>query len=178
MCDPISLTLAAVSAGATIVGAQQQARAIEQQAEATGRSLATQAGQEQDAANAEAEKIRKAARAAQGDAIAAVSASGVSAMDGSPLRIVEKIGRDGELDALNAIITGNRRASSLTDQATQVGRAAKAQAKATRTAGITSVLSQAAGGMTAAGWRSNGPGFSGTQAMAPVETARPVFINR
>lgn len=177
MCNPM-LALLAVSTAVSVHGQMQAASAAADAAQFQGEQLSRQAGQEQDSANAEAEKIRKAARAAQGDAIAAVSASGVSAMDGSPLRIVEDIGRDGELDALNAIITGNRRATSLIDQANQVGRAAKSQAAAARTGAVATVLSSAASAMSASGWRSNGPGFSGTQAPAPVETARPVFINR
>lgn len=166
----VELLLLAGSAGMSAYSSIEAGNAAQRAANATARELNTQAGQEQDAANAEAENIRKATRQHVASATAALAASGVSVDEGSPLVISEDIYRRGEQDALMTILTGQRRANALGREARNTAKAGAAAKKAGYTSAITSALGAAAQGMTASGWRSNGPGFSGTQAPAPVET--------
>lgn len=113
--DPFTLTMiaAGVSAGGTILSAVQANETAETNAE-----LARRQGEaDKDAAVAQAEKIRKAARQQVGQANAAMAASGVSLGEGTPVRINEQIYRDSEEDAYNTILTGTRRQRSANDEA-------------------------------------------------------------
>lgn len=170
MCTGLEMLLLGGAMFGTAVSGFQQAAAMEEAGIAQGRALAQQAGQEQDAANAEAQARREAARLRQGEASAALAAAGVSVDAGTPLVIAEDIWRQSESDALNTIINGNRRAGYLQDEGVAAAKAAKDQANATRVQTVGSVIQMGASAMTAGGWRSAGPGFAGTQAMAPVET--------
>lgn len=167
MCTGVEIALlfaAAAGTTATVMSANAQADA----ADANAKQLNTQAGQEQDAAAAEAGRIRKNARLQAGEANAALSASGVSVAEGSALKIDEQIYKSSESDALNTIISGNRRSSSMGQEATNGVKAAKNAKTAGYIQAGASVLSAGAGAVKASGWRSNGPGFSGTQAPAPI----------
>lgn len=104
---------AAVSAGASIYNGMQAQNAAETNAELQRR----QGAQEADAAVAQAEKIRKAARAQTGAATAALAAAGVSVGDGTPVRINEQINLDAENDAYSTLLTGARRQTSANNQA-------------------------------------------------------------
>lgn len=170
MCTGLELLLIAGSTASTFYSASEQARAAADQAKAIGKQNATAAGQEQDAAAAEAEQIRKAGRAQSAEATAALSASGVSVTEGTPILIDQDIYARSEYDAMNAIIGGDRRVRELEAQTANARKQAKAASTAAWTGAATSLLQQGAGAMKASGWRSNGPGFSGTQAPAPVET--------
>lgn len=64
-----------------------------------------------------ADKIRKMARAQQSEARAALAGSGVKTGEGSAVVINQKIGQDGELDALTELMTGRSRAASYMQQA-------------------------------------------------------------
>lgn len=103
----------AISAAAAIKEGRDKKHTAEMNAELMER----QAAQEKDAAVAQAERIRRAGRAQQGEANAALAASGVSIGEGSAVRINEKIGQDAENDAYMTILTGDRRATSLEDRA-------------------------------------------------------------
>jgi len=163
---------ALLSAGTAISSANQSAKA----AEATGRNLASQAGQQQDAAAAQADQIRKAARRQRAAAEASFAAGGVDVGVGTPIAVDNEIARGGELDALNTIITGGRGADSLTQEAIAYGKQANAARMAGYGQAVSTLLSAGAGAMSAAGWRSNGPGFSGTQTAAPISD-RSIRIN-
>ncbi|MFM9434610.1 hypothetical protein ACFDR9_001670 [Janthinobacterium sp. CG_23.3] len=104
---------ATVGAGAAIYSGVQQRQAADDNAELARR----QGVQEKDAAVAQAEKIRKAARAQAGAANAALAASGVSIGEGTPVRINEEIYRDSESDAYSTLLTGSRRQRTNNDQA-------------------------------------------------------------
>ncbi|WP_369952094.1 hypothetical protein [Ralstonia syzygii] len=95
---------AALSAGAAIYAGQQQKNVADANAELASR----QAEQDQDAAVAQAEKIRKAARIQQAEATANLAASGVSVGAGTPLRISNEIYKNSEQDAYQTILSGNR----------------------------------------------------------------------
>lgn len=159
-----ALAAAAIGTGTAIQSANQQAAAAEEQ----GRSLASQAGQQQDAAAAQADQIRKAARRQRAAAEASFAAGGVDVGVGSAIAVDNEIARGGEFDALNAIITGGRGADSLTQEAIAYGKQARNAKMAGYGQAASSLLSAGAGAMKASGWRSNGPGFSGTQTAAPI----------
>jgi len=103
----------AMSAGGTILGAVNAKETADANAEMARR----QGEADKDAAVAQAEKIRKAARAQVGQANAALAASGISVGEGTPVRINEQIYRDSEEDAYNTILTGTRRQRSANDEA-------------------------------------------------------------
>lgn len=175
MCTGIEialLTATAVSAGTSIYSANQQAAAAEE----TGRNLASQAGQQQDAAAAQADQIRRAARRQRAAAEASFAAGGVDVGVGSAITVDNEIARGGELDALNTIITGGRGADSLTQEAIAYGKQAHSAKMAGYGQAASTLLSAGAGAMKASGWRSNGPGFSGTQTAAPISD-RSIRIN-
>lgn len=96
------------------------------------------------------------------------SASGVSVERGTPLKINERINYGGEVDALNTILGADRNARVADDEAGALGRQARATRGAGRTQAVSSLMTAAASAATASGWRSAGPGFSGTQAPAPI----------
>lgn len=173
MCDPVTMTVVAIGAsGLAAYGQIQSANAAADAQEAQGRQLAQQAGHEQDAANAQAERIRSAARRQAAEAAAAFSASGVSVDAGTPLKIDQEITRGGELDALNTIISGGRESDTLTNEAAAMGKQAKATRKAGQMQAVSTLMSGASSAATASGWRANGPGFSGGQKPAPIVNAR------
>lgn len=125
--DPITLTLIAatvMTAGSQVYNGVKQNQIAETNAELSRR----QGNQEQDAAIAQAEKIRRAGKATAGQATAAAAASGVSIGDGTPVRINEQIYNDSENDAYSTLLTGSRRKQSADDQAGVLineGRAAR-----------------------------------------------------
>ncbi|WKB53022.1 virion core protein, T7 gp14 family [Eleftheria terrae] len=171
MCTGLELAFvmaAGASTAVSVYGQQQAGKAQEAAAEAQGRAINQQAGAEQDAAEAQADRIRRAARAQVGEANAALSASGVSVGEGTALKITEQIIKDAESDALNAIISGNRGGRQLSSQARSIVKQGQDARRAANISSIGTVLSGASQAFGASGWRSRGPGWSGTQAPAPV----------
>lgn len=102
-----------VAAGSAIYTGVQASNAADTNAELARR----QGVQDADAAVAQAEKIRKAARAQAGAANAALAVSGVSVGDGTPIRINEQIYQDSEQDAYNTLLTGSRAQRTANNQA-------------------------------------------------------------
>ena len=111
--ETLMIMAAVASAGGSIYSGMQQQQAADTNAELSRR----QGAQEKDAAVAQAEKIRKAARAQAGQANAALAASGVAIGEGTAVRINEQIYRDSEDDAYSTLLTGTRRQQSSNDQA-------------------------------------------------------------
>lgn len=117
--DPASLALiaAGISAAAGVGTALYTA---DRQRSANNRA-ADQAQADADAAAAqgrvEAEKVRKATRARQSEAVAALAASGVDVGEGTAEQIQQDIGERGEEDALNVILGGQRRGARLEGEA-------------------------------------------------------------
>jgi hypothetical protein len=173
MCDAIfgPVALMALAAGGGVmsaVGGMQAANAQADAQEAQGKAMAQQAGQQQDAANAQAERIRAAGRRQAAEARAAAAAGGVSVDAGTPVVINQEITRASELDALNTIISGGRESTALTTEAANMGSLAGATRSAGKTQAFGTLMSSAGSVISASGWRSNGPGFSGTQKAAPI----------
>lgn len=175
MCDVTTaafVAAAVIGAGTAVYSADQQAKAAEE----TGRNLASQAGQAQDGAAAEAEQIRQAARRQRAAAQAAYAASGVDVGTGSAIKIDQTIAKGGEYDALNAIISGGNGAKSLTAEALTYGKAAKAARTAGYASAASTLMSAGASYAQASGWRQNGPGYSGGQTPAPI-VDRSIRVN-
>jgi len=122
-----AIAAAAVGATAAIYSADTQ----ENTAEANAEMAQRQGNQEKDAAMAQAEKIRKAGRAAAGQANASMAAAGVSIGEGTPLRVNEQIYKDSEDDAYSTLLTGTRRQQSANDQ----GMLMQADGDAAKTSG-------------------------------------------
>lgn len=175
MCTGYEIAALAAAVVGTGVAVHQGQVAADQAVE-QGKISAADAGYQQDAATAQADQIRRAAMRQRAAARAALSASGVSVDEGTPIKIDQEITRGGEYDALTAILGGDRAASTSTKEAAAYGKYASSTRSAGYAQGATTVLQSGAGMTKAGGWRSNGPGFSGTQAPAPVETARIIKI--
>jgi hypothetical protein len=127
-----------------------------------------QATVERENALATARIIRRAGERQAGQANAGYAASGVVVGQGSAGDVERQITEGYEHDAYQAILEGNRRARGLETDA----ELTRIQGRMQRTAGyvnaVGTVLGGAYQGLRAAGWRSAGPGFAGTQAPAPV----------
>lgn len=148
-----------------------------QQGNAAGRQFGLQAAmsewqaeQAHDEGLKQAAMIRRAGARQVSESNAAYAGAGVTVGQGSALDLERQTLQDSEHDAFQSILSGDRQARGLQLEAVNLrtqGRMAKA---AGRVNAVNSLLSSGAQGMKASGWRSNGPGFSGTQLPAPVET--------
>lgn len=176
MCTGVELALLGGTMLATTYAGVQQANAVQDAANAQAAEINMAAGAEQDAAAAKADMIRKAARRQRGEARAAYSASGVSTEAGTPVLIDNNIAYGGESDALMTILGASRNANSAQRQGIAFGKQGKDQADAIRTQTAASVLQQGASAFSGSGWRSQGAGYSGTQAAAPI-SERSIRIN-
>lgn len=129
----IGLAAAAVGAATAIY----QADTAKNTAEANTELQRREGNNKKDAAVAQAEKIRKAARAQASQANAALAASGVAIGEGTALRINEQIYQDSESDAYSTLLTGVRQ------QRTNEGMAliSQTEGKAAKTAGYLNATS-------------------------------------
>jgi hypothetical protein len=127
---------------------------------------------EREMGQVRADKVRKAGRAQQSEARAALAAGGMEVGAGTALTIDEKIALSAEEDALQEILYGSRKGARLNQEA-QGSRAAGRNARAAGYAG-------AAGSVLSAGARFYGPGWrtpvGPQQAPAPVEDRIPSMI--
>ena len=106
-----------MAAAASIIG-QQTAASDE------AKALNTQAAQTKVAAAEQAERIRKAGRRAQGEAVANLAASGVELGSGSPELDLQQQERDTASDVANTILSGNRQAATARKEAKSIKKAA------------------------------------------------------
>lgn len=132
---------------------------------------------EQQNAVKTAELIRKAGRKQLGQATAAYAGAGVQVGEGSAAEVERSITEGVEHDAFQALLDGSRRARGLKTDASMTRIAGDVAQKAGYVNAAGSLLSSGYQGAKASGWRSAGPGWSGTQSPAPVETRTPVYIN-
>ena len=112
-------TMMAISAGVSVAGSLSQGLAQKRAGNEQARLAENQAAQQRDAAQAEADRIRRDGRRAQGAARAQLAASGISVQDGTALLIDEDINRRVEDDAMNLSLTGERRANASMFEASQ-----------------------------------------------------------
>lgn len=168
MCDPMTMLVAA-STTMQVAGSINQGKAVQRSANEQAAQLEYQAAVDQDNAMAEAGLIRRAGRADRGRTLTALAASGVEIGEGSALDAERQVMEDSETDAAIAILNGQRAARGAQSQAESSRRAGRDARRAGNINAFGSLLSAGANGLKASGWRSAGPGFSGTQAPAPVE---------
>jgi hypothetical protein len=166
-----------VTAAVAIGGALYQGSEARQSGAIAKIFADSQARMDEAAALETAKIIRRAGRKAVGAASAGYAGAGVKVGEGSAAEVGEEITAAVEHDAYQAILEGKNRASS----ARQAGRNADQAGRDAQTASIISATGTALGAYNAknrtsspgTGWRTNGPGFSGTQAPAPVYNAYP-----
>lgn len=147
MCDPVTMTFAAVQAAGSIsqgIGAKRAANSQAAQYE-------LQAATERDNAQAEADKIRRDGEVARGQTLSALAASGVTVGQGSALDAERQVVDSYTSDEYMAILTGDRRARGLQDTARQTRRAGRDAMRAGFINAGTSLLASGARGMRAGG---------------------------
>ena len=156
--DPLTLGIgvaavgSVLGAGAAVMQGQQAADQAEFQAAVSER----QAAENRDAAVAQAEKIRRAARQQQGEATAALAASGVSLGTGTALRISNEIYRTSEEDAYQTILSGRRAYNAGAAQAGLL-RSSGQNAAAAGVINAGSSLLSTAGSALRRGWQAPAP---------------------
>jgi len=163
-------------AGFNALNAIQQGRTAKGQADLQAQQSEYQAQQEQETALETARIIRRAGRRQVGAATAGYAAAGVRVDQGSAADVQGQIAQDVEHDAFQAILDGGRRAGALRTDAALTRINGRMQRSAGYVNAVGSVLQGGASALRAGGWRTGGPGFSGQQAPAPVETRIPVRV--
>ena len=147
----------------------QAGRFANQQAGVQAQWSEFQADVEKQNALETARVIRRAGHRQQAAANAGYAAAGVQVGQGSADDVEREIGANTEHDTYQALLEGSRRGSGLQTQASFT----RIQGSMAQTAGMVNAAGTALGGtysaMRANGWRTAGPGFSGTQAPAPLE---------
>jgi uncharacterized FlaG/YvyC family protein len=138
-----------------------------------GKALDYQAEQEKQAAIEQATLVRRAGREANASATSAFAGAGVKVGEGSADEVVRQIGIDSAHDVYQTILNGDRRANALRAGASQSRTQGDLAASNANAKAVGTVLSSGYGAMRANGWATAGPGFSGTQAPAPVEIRNP-----
>ncbi len=167
MCDPVTML---VGVGTQVVGQIGQGIAAKNQANAAAADDIYQASVERSNAQAEAYNIRKAGRRQRGDTLSSIVASGVKVGEGSALEAERQVMNDYARDEYMALLTGERRASAFEREASNKRRAGRDALLSAGINSFTSLLSAGGNYARANGWGTKGPGFSGLQAPAPVET--------
>lgn len=163
-----------VSVAVSAYSQVQQGKLAAEQGKANKAMLDYQAQVENDNAMKVAAIIREAGRKQQGATMVAYAGAGVKVGEGSAAETDRAIAQSVEQDAFQALLDGGRRASGLRVE----GVGALAQGKAAQAAGYanaaTTLMSGSYAALRSNGWRTKGPGFSGQQMPAPVETRTPV----
>lgn len=169
MCDPLTTT-ATMAATIQAAGQLQQGRAAQRGANEDAARLEYQGQIEQANAQAQADLIRRQGVSDRARTVAGAAVSGVEVGQGSAGDAERQVMQDAEADAYMAILSGERAARGLNSDAAATRRAGRDAKRASKIGAFTSLLSAGSQGLRASGWRSAGPGFSGTQMPAPVET--------
>jgi hypothetical protein len=144
MCDPITFTLLAVSAlstGVSVIGANQQARAAEDNAKFQVAQATADANAAQGDAMVEAERIRRESKRQRAAAVAAAAASGVDVNSPTAVRIDQEIATNGEHDAYMTLLDGMDHAARLRQAGTAASITGQNQAYASKLGAVSSVLS-------------------------------------
>jgi hypothetical protein len=169
MCNPIIL---AGAAGMQAVSQITQGQSVRDAANMDADRLEWEAGQIRMDAQADAREIARQGRAQRGALVSAVAGSGVKIGEGSAGLAEAEVVENAYTDEYMAILNGERRARGMQMEADSRRRAGRDARRAANIGAFTTLLQAGAMGMQAGGWRSNGPGFAGTQAAAPVSSAQ------
>lgn len=178
MCTGTTIALYAMAAGAAIsaYSSIQQGEAAKEAANEQAKAVAQEAGQKQDAAQAHADKIRKAARGQRGEAKAALAKSGVKLGEGTALEVDESIAQAGEEDALSALLTGKRIGRAADQEAGMLIKSGQNAASAGYMKAAGTVLGAA--GTVASGWKTTASSTNGADAYNGTWTADGKFDSR
>ena len=147
----------------------QQGKYAKAQAGLTAMQDEYQAGIEQKQALDLAKIIRNAGARQVGQANGAYAAAGVKVGEGSALETERFIEQGTEHDAYQAILEGSRRARGLQTDAQMALIEGRLREKQGYVNAANTALGRGYSNMKAGGWRSQGPGFAGTQRGAPIE---------
>jgi hypothetical protein len=134
------------------------------------------AQQEREQALQTAVVIRRAGERQRGQARGALAASGVRVDEGSAALAQDEITRGAESDAFQALLEGGRKARGLETDGQMARISGRQQADAGKINAAGTLMSGVYGAAKANGWRTAGPGFSGLQKPAPVETRTINYI--
>lgn len=134
------------------------------------------AQQEREQALQTAVVIRRAGERQRGQAKASLAAAGVKVDEGSAGLVQDEITRGAESDAFQALLEGGRRARGLETDGQMARISGRQAATAGKINAVGTLMSGFAGAARSNGWRTAGPGFSNTQAPAPVETRTINYI--
>jgi hypothetical protein len=145
--------LTAFSTGVSILGKQHAANGESSALKYQADQATADADAERGAAQVQAIKIRKAGRAQQSQARAALAASGVDVGVGTANTINEQIMKNTEEDALTAILNGNYGAQRKLAQAQGYRTEAENVKNTSKINTLTSAL--AGGAMVASGWKTS-----------------------
>lgn len=165
-----AVAAAVAGAAVSVVGQAQQASQQKKMYRAQAQQVANQTAYRQDAAKAQAEKIRRAGIAQRSEAQAALAASGVKLGEGTPLELQRNIVRSSEEDALTALLNGKRVGQAGDMEAgmlMQAGKNADTNAKY----GIASTVLSTAGSV-AGGWKSAVNSYDSAVISKPITPAQ------
>lgn len=116
MCISAGMMMA-ISTGFQVFSAISQGNQRADQLDWQARQAGADAQAEREAGEVRADKTRKAGRAQQSQARAALAASGVEVGAGTPVKIVQQIARDAEGDAQSELLSGQDKARRLDSEA-------------------------------------------------------------
>lgn len=153
MCNP--MVFMAISSAVSAIGQMQQGEAQKEMYNAQAQETLNNAAYSADAAKSQAEKIRKAGKAQQGEANAALAASGVKLGQGTALEVKKTIIQNSEEDALSAILSGKRVQSSASREAAMLGKAGD-NAVTNANFGAASTVLSAGGNYLKGNWKTIG----------------------
>lgn len=156
--------------GMNAVQQVQAGRFAKKQAELSAQGADYQAMVEQTRALETARIIRRAGAAQLAQTTAAYAGAGVVVGEGSAGEAERYVQQAVEQDAFQALLEGGRRARGMQTDAQMLRIDGQMKQSASNMLAVNSVLNSGAGALKSSGWRTQGPGFSGTQAPAPVET--------
>lgn len=162
--------IAAAVTGFNALNSIQQGRFASAQAGLQASATEYQAKVEEQNALETARVIRRAGQRQVGQANAAYAAAGVKVGEGSAGEVERDITQGYEHDAYQAILEGQRRGLSLRTDAAMTRINGQMAERAGIVNAMGTVLMGANSALKSNGWRTAGPGFSGQQAPAPVET--------
>lgn len=150
--------LVAMAAGSLLQmkGQKEQGDAAQAEANFSAGQDEQQAANLQDAALAQAEKMRRQGRDTASQARASLAASGVKVDEGSGLEAQRQIAANSESDALASILTGQRQADTLRQTAQMKRQSGTNAQAASQTAQQTSLLGGF--GKVAGGWQTAAKG--------------------
>lgn len=156
--------------GMTALQQVQGGRNAKAMAGAQAQAMEFQGQVEEQQALQTARLIRKAGAQQVKQVTANYAGAGVVVGEGSASEAERYVEQNVEHDAFQAILEGSRRARGMQTQAAMTRADGSIQEAAGNAAAVGTLLSTGASAMKASGWRTKGPGYSGQQAPAPIET--------